>query len=50
MAATGTVDVVPSGNVTLTEVPGSPVPDTFNVPSGLTVVTSVGATGGVVSA
>ena len=35
LAATGTLAVVPSGNVTLIVVPGSPVPETVSVPFGL---------------
>ena len=50
MAATGTVAVEPSGNVTVTFDPGSPVPVTFNVPSGFCVDVRVGASGAVVSA
>ena len=49
MAATGTVLVVPSGNVTIVVEPGSPVPATVRVPFGLTVVVAAGASGAVVS-
>ena len=49
LAATGAFAVVPSGNVTVTVVPGSPAPETFNVPFGLAVVVAVGAAGAVVS-
>ena len=49
MAATVALTNVPSGNVTLTEVPGSPVPDTVSVPLAFAVVVMVGAGGGVVS-
>ena len=49
MAATGTEAVVPSGKVTLTVEPGSPVPATVSVPFGFAVAVAVGAVGGVVS-
>ena len=49
MDATVALAVVPSGKVTTTVEPGSPVPVTFNVPSGFAVVVKVGAAGGVVS-
>ena len=49
-AATATVLVVPSGKVTLMLEPGSPVPDTFSVPSASAVVLATGAAGAVVSA
>lgn len=50
LAATGTVAVVPSGNVTVTLEPGSPVPETFSVPLELVTTDAVGAVGAVVSA
>ena len=40
---------VPSGNVTLTVDPGSPVPVAVKVPFGLDATASVGALGAVVS-
>lgn len=49
LAATGTVAVVPSGNVTLIVEPGSAVPDTFSVPFGFAVTDAVGGRGAVVS-
>ena len=49
MAATGTSTVVPSGKVTFTIEPGSPMPDTVSVPLAFADVTMVGAGGGVVS-
>ena len=47
--ATVALAVVPSGKVTVTVEPGSPVPVAFNVPSGLAEVVRVGTAGGVVS-
>ena len=49
MAATGTLAVVPSGKVTFAVEPGSPVPETVNVPLAFGVVVTVGAAGAVVS-
>lgn len=41
--------VVPSGNVTVAVDPGSPVPETVNVPFGLAVVAKVGVAGAELS-
>ena len=49
-AGTGTLVLVPSGNVTFTVVPGSAVPPTVRVPLALAVVTAVGVSGAVASA
>ena len=49
MAAAGTVAVVPSGNVTLTDEPGSAVPVTVSVPLGLALMAAPGAAGAVLS-
>ena len=49
MAPTGTLAVVPSGNVTFAVEAGSPVPDTVSVPLAFGVVVTVGATGAEVS-
>ena len=49
MAATGTFAVVPSGNLTVTVEPGSPVPETVNVPFGFAAMLAVGAAGAIVS-
>ena len=49
MAATGTTAVVPSGKVTVTVEPGSPVPATVSVPLALADVVAVGASGADVS-
>ena len=49
MAATGTVAMVPSGNVTVTDDPGSAAPETVSVPFGLAAVATVGTAGGVLS-
>jgi hypothetical protein len=47
LAGTTAEPVVPSGNVVFTVEPGSAVPATVIVPSGLAVVAAVGATGAV---
>ena len=49
MAPAGTEAIVPSGKVTFTVEPGSAVPATVKVPSGLAVVVEAGASGAVVS-
>ena len=49
MAAAVTLAVVPSGKVTLTDEPGSAVPDTVSVPFGLAATAEVGGSGAEVS-
>lgn len=49
LAGTVVEAVVPSGKVTFTVEPGSPVPEAVIVPFGFPVVESVGAVGAVVS-
>lgn len=49
LAGTGTLTIVPSGNVTFTVEPGSAVPPTVMVPLGLAVVKAEGVTSAVAS-